>query len=59
MLYIIQRMDVSTFAPAKQIDPEYAKTLKKAFENGVEIIPVQAKVTPEKIELIKELPFKI
>jgi sugar fermentation stimulation protein A len=59
MLYVIQRMDVDTFAPAKKIDPEYAKTLKKAYEKGVEIIPVQAKVTPEKIEFIKELPFEL
>lgn len=59
MLYIIQRMDVKVFAPAKEIDPTYAKTLKKAYEQGVEIIPVQAKVTPEKIELINELPFEL
>jgi len=59
MLYVIQRMDVSIFAPAIEIDPEYAKTLKKAYEKGVEIIPIQAKVTPEKIELIKELPFEL
>jgi len=59
MLYIIQRTDVDIFAPAKDIDPEYAKALKKAHENGVEIIPMQAKVSPEKIELIKELPFEL
>ncbi len=59
MLYIIQRMDVDTFAPAKEIDPEYAKTLKKAHEKGVEIIPVLAEVTPGKIELVKEIPFEL
>jgi sugar fermentation stimulation protein A len=59
MLYVIQRIDVDTFAPAKEIDPEYAKTLKKAYEKGVEIIPILAKVSPEKIELVKELPFKL
>jgi len=59
MLYIIQRTDVDKFALAKEIDPAYAKTLKKAHEKGVEIIPFQAKVTPEKIELIKELPFEL
>ncbi len=59
MLYIIQRTDVSIFAPANEIDPEYAKTLKKAYNNGIEIIPMQAKVTPEKIDLVKELPFEI
>lgn len=59
MLYIIQRTDVNIFAPAKQIDPEYAKTLKKAFNKGVEIIPLQVKVNPEKIEILQELPFEI
>ena len=59
MLYVIQRTDVNIFAPAKQIDPEYAKTLKNAFERGVEIIPIQVKVSPEKIEILQELPFKI
>ncbi len=59
MLYIIQRMDIDTFGLAKEIDPEYSKTLKTAYEKGVEIIPMQAKVTPEKIELVKELPFEI
>lgn len=59
MLYIIQRTDVDKFAPAKEIDPTYAESLKKAYEKGVEIIPIQAKVTPEKIELVKELPFEI
>lgn len=59
MLYVIQRSDVDTFAPAKDIDTEYAKTLKKAYAKGVEIIPIQAKVSPEKIELIKELPFEL
>ncbi len=58
MLYIIQRMDVDTFAPAKEIDPAYSKTLKIAYEKGVEIIPMQAKVSPERIELVKELPFE-
>lgn len=59
MLYIIQRSDVNKFAPAKEIDPTYAETLKKAYEKGVEIIAMQAKVSPEKIELVKELPFKL
>ncbi len=59
MLYIIQRMDVEIFAPAKDIDPDYAKTLKKAYENGVEIIPLQAKVSPQSIEIVGELPFEV
>jgi len=59
MLYVIQRTDVEIFAPARSIDPEYSKTLAKAYENGVEVIPVQAKVTPEGINISKELPFEL
>ncbi|MBN2616473.1 MAG: DNA/RNA nuclease SfsA [Bacteroidales bacterium] len=59
MLYVIQRMDVEKFGPARAIDPEYADVLEKAYSAGVEIIPVQAKVTPEKIEIVKELPFEL
>ncbi len=59
MLYVIQRMDVTAFTTAKDIDPEYAETLKKAYESGVEIIPVQADVSPEKIEIVKELLFEL
>ena len=59
MLYIIQRSDVEIFAPAKDIDVKYAEILKEAFNAGVEVIPMQAKVTPYKIELIKKLPFEI
>ncbi len=59
MLYVVQRMDVNIFAPAADIDPEYAKSLRKAYKAGVEIIPVQAEVSPEKIEIVKELPFEL
>ncbi|QIA08289.1 DNA/RNA nuclease SfsA [Draconibacterium halophilum] len=59
MLYIIQRSDVSVFAPAKAIDPDYAALLKQASEAGVEIIPMQAKVTPTGIVLSRKLPVEL
>lgn len=59
MLYIIQRLDVEIFAPAVNIDPDYSDLLKEAVNAGVEVIPMQARVTPEKIELVKQLPFEI
>jgi sugar fermentation stimulation protein A len=59
MLYVIQRMDVEVFGPARDIDPEYAETLKRAFAAGVEIIPVMAQVSPEKIEIVKSIPFDL
>jgi sugar fermentation stimulation protein A len=59
MLYIIQRMDVDTFGPAKDIDPNYAQSLKKAINKGVEVIALQAKVNNYGIELTRELLIKI
>ena len=59
MLYIIQRMDVEVFAPAWEIDTEYAHTLKEAHQRGVEIIPLQAEVNPERIKIAGELPFEL
>jgi sugar fermentation stimulation protein A len=56
MLYIVQRVDVDAFAPAKSIDKAYAEGLKQAIARGIEIIVMQAKVTPEGIVLVKELP---
>jgi sugar fermentation stimulation protein A len=59
MLYVVQRMDVRIFSPARDIDPAYGKTLDKAIRNGVEIIVVQARVTPESIEYHRTLPVVI
>ena len=59
MLYIIQRTDVEIFAPAKTIDPDYARTLKLAVAAGVDVFAVVAKVTPEQIELTVKLPIEI
>lgn len=59
MLYIIQRSDVEIFAPASDIDPDYALALKEAVKAGVEVIPMQVNVTPEKIELSKKIPFEL
>jgi len=56
MLYVVQRMDVRIFSPARDIDPAYGLALDKAIRNGVEMIVVQAKVTPESIEFHKTLP---
>lgn len=59
MLYVIQRSDVDVFGPAADIDPEYARMLRKSVESGVEIIAMQAKVTPDNIEFVRKLPVEI
>ncbi len=47
MLYVVQRTDVTTFGPAREIDPDYSQWLRKAHQQGVEIIPFQVAVSPE------------
>jgi len=59
MLYVIQRMDINLFGVAQEIDPDYAEVLQRVHAQGVEILPVQAEVTPEGIEIVKELPFEL
>ena len=59
MAYVVQRTDVSVFAPAKLIDPEYSKTLKEVYSLGVEIFPLQAQVSPDEIKIHKILPFQL
>ncbi|MCK5846418.1 MAG: DNA/RNA nuclease SfsA [Bacteroidales bacterium] len=59
MVYVIQRMDVNYFGTAIHIDPNYAEALQRAIIEGVEVFPMQARVSPEGIELVKKLPFKL
>lgn len=59
MLYIVQRTDVEVFAPAREIDPVYAFLLKEAHIAGVEVIAMQAKVSPAGINLMKKLPIEL
>jgi len=59
MFYVIQRSDISIFGPAWDIDPNYAEALKKAVDSGVEVFAYQAKVDPEGIELVKQLPIDL
>ncbi len=58
MLYVIQRMDVDAFGPAVAIDPAYALLLREAYEKGVEIIPVQVRVSPESVVFERVLPVR-
>lgn len=59
MFYVIQRSDVSVFGPAYNIDPSYAKALKRAVEKGVEVFAYQAKVKPDCIELVEQLEIDL
>lgn len=55
MLYVVNRTDVSRFSPAQQIDPEYSRLLKQAFNQGVEVLVYQCSMSPEEIILDKKI----
>ena len=57
MLYVVQRMDVKAFGPARDIDPAYSKALEKAMSEGVEVFAAQARVSPEEIAFHQLLPL--
>jgi sugar fermentation stimulation protein A len=59
MLYVVQRVDVKLFSPAREIDPQYGKALDEAVRQGVEIMVVQAKVSPEGISFYRTLPIEL
>ncbi|BBA79503.1 sugar fermentation stimulation protein [cyanobacterium endosymbiont of Rhopalodia gibberula] len=49
MLYFISRKDCYSFAPGDNFDATYGKLLRKAVNEGVEILPYRFEVTPEGI----------
>lgn len=59
MLYVINREDVTSFAPADEIDPVYGKLLREASEAGVEILAYRCSVGPDEIKLSKKVPVKL
>ncbi len=57
MLYVINREDATSFAPAKEIDPKYAELLDQARSEGVEILAYQCKIDSNGISLSHALPL--
>jgi len=56
MFFLIQRMDAKQFAPADHIDPAYGRELRKAADNGVEMLAYDVAIDFEKISLNRQLP---
>jgi len=56
LLYIVQRADADSVAPADDIDPQYGATLREAARAGVEIHALGARVLADRIRLERVLP---
>jgi sugar fermentation stimulation protein A len=56
IFFLVQRMDAKGFSSADHIDPSYGKELRKAKNNGVEIIVYDVIIDLKKIILGKPIP---
>ncbi len=59
LIFVVQRGDVRLFKPADFIDPEFAETLRRVHEAGVEILVFRAEVSEEEINLGERLPYDL
>jgi len=59
MLFVIQRNDCDKFQVAKDIDPEYSKTLIKAVNNNVKILCYDCKFLSKGIVLNNKIKLQI
>ncbi len=59
VLFMVQRADCESFAPASHIDPAYAESLKRAKDAGVNVIVCGLRVRKEGVYFERLLPFKV
>ena len=59
MIFVVGRTDVQYFAPARHIDPGYARMLREALNAGVEIYPLLAHYDRQGARISGLLPFDI
>ena len=59
ILFLIQRDDCKSFTIAKDIDPDYAKTLNNAVKNKLNILCYDCKFSPKGIKVNNKIKIKI
>lgn len=58
LFFAVLREGGENFRAAKEIDPDYAKLLDEAKENGVEVLIYQAEFKGAEIKLVKPISFE-
>ncbi|MDY0212061.1 MAG: DNA/RNA nuclease SfsA [Desulfuromonadaceae bacterium] len=56
ILFLIQRAEAQVFAPAADIDPDYACILREVLHAGVEPLAYQTKTSPKECKITRRLP---
>lgn len=59
ILFVVQMKGVKYFCPNYKTHPEFADALKKAADEGVKVLAAECSVTPETIEISKEIEVKL
>lgn len=59
IFFLVQRMDADRFTPATHIDSVYGETLLQAAKAGVMVLVYQAEVSPNGIEVVRQLPYSL
>ncbi|MEO0398501.1 MAG: DNA/RNA nuclease SfsA [Pseudomonadota bacterium] len=59
MLFIVQRTDCRSLAPADDLDPEYGRALRAAVAAGVEVLCYDCEVTTNEVRLRRPLPVTL
>ena len=59
LLFLVQRADCDSVAPADAIDPAYGEALRRAVASGVEVYALRARVTGSAISVEAELPVTL
>lgn len=59
VLFLVQRTDAKHFSPNDKTDPKFAKNLRKASKNGVEIYAYTSQLKENEIKIKKRIPLKI
>lgn len=59
MAFIVQRSDCHVFRPAADLDPNYAKALKKAGSAGVDLLCYDCEVTTSEVVLRRAMEIEL
>ena len=59
VIFLVQRGDAVSFTPNEATDPEFANTLRQAFDTGVQIMAYTCQVTLEGVQILKSIPIML
>ncbi|TFF84709.1 DNA/RNA nuclease SfsA, partial [Candidatus Thorarchaeota archaeon] len=57
VVFVIQRPDAHSFSTNDMTDPDFGEALRKAHENGVEVVPLSTRVVDWDLELVARIPY--